>query len=161
MNNNSLSEEESSIALDHVAEHRESHAWFDSDIRGDDASRRDPTGSRYTDAAAATLPPKAPAPVRGARAYGKNAWLVGNWQLEGCVRAVERELASVRRAIDVVALQRQRAQDEFGPELKGLDETWRRGLSRVLETEAAAEGLRREILEVRRQRPKGGTHAQS
>ncbi|KAK3373321.1 Pre-mRNA-splicing factor SPF27 [Lasiosphaeria ovina] len=92
--------------------------------------------------------------------YGKNAWLVGNWQLEGCVRAVERELASARRAIDVVALQRQRAQDEAGPELKGLDETWRRGVSRVLETEAAAEGLRREILEVRRQRAEGG-HAQS
>ncbi|KAK3360151.1 Pre-mRNA-splicing factor SPF27 [Lasiosphaeria hispida] len=82
--------------------------------------------------------------------YGKNAWLVGNWQLEGEVKALERELAETKRAIDVVTLQRKGAQDEAGPEVKGLEETWRRGVARVLETEAAAEGVRREVLEVRR-----------
>ncbi|KAK0616111.1 Pre-mRNA-splicing factor SPF27 [Bombardia bombarda] len=79
--------------------------------------------------------------------YGKNAWLVGNWHLEAELKSLEKELAETRRAIDVVTLQRKGAQDEAGPELKGLEETWKRGIGRVLETEAAAEGLRREVLE--------------
>ncbi|KAK3328382.1 Pre-mRNA-splicing factor SPF27 [Cercophora scortea] len=84
--------------------------------------------------------------------YGKNAWLVGNFHLEGELKALERELGAVRREIDVVTLQRKGAQDEAGPEIRGLDETWRKGVGRVLETEAAAEGLRREVLEATRRR---------
>lgn len=80
-------------------------------------------------------------------AYGKNAWLVGNWQLEGELRAVERELAAARREVDLVTLARQGAQEGAGPEMRGLEEGWRRGVARVLEAEAAAEGLRREVLE--------------
>ncbi|KAK3325827.1 Pre-mRNA-splicing factor SPF27 [Apodospora peruviana] len=82
--------------------------------------------------------------------YGKNAWLVANWHLESELKAIERELAETRRAIDVVTLQRKGAQEETGPEILGLDEAWRRGVGRVLETEAAAENLRREVLEARR-----------
>lgn len=82
-------------------------------------------------------------------AYGKNAWLVGNHQLEGQLRAVERELAETRRAIDVLTLQRKEAQDQAGPEIRSLEETWKSGVGRVLETEAAAESLRREIMEMR------------
>ncbi|KAK1754799.1 Pre-mRNA-splicing factor SPF27 [Echria macrotheca] len=82
--------------------------------------------------------------------YGKNAWLVGNWQLQGELDAIKRELAETRRAIDVMTLQRKSAQEEAGAEIQGLEETWRRGISRVLETEAAAEALRREVLEARR-----------
>jgi pre-mRNA-splicing factor SPF27 len=83
--------------------------------------------------------------------YGKNAWLIGNWQLEGELKAIEKELAETKRAIDVVTLQRKGAQDTAGPEMQGLEDTWRRGVARVLETEAAAEALRREILEAKRQ----------
>lgn len=83
--------------------------------------------------------------------YGKNAWLVGNWQLEGELKAIERELSEAKRAIDVLTLQRKSAQDDAGPEIQGLEETWKRGISRVLETEAAAEALRREVLAARRQ----------
>ncbi|GAB1313982.1 hypothetical protein MFIFM68171_04192 [Madurella fahalii] len=82
--------------------------------------------------------------------YGKNAWLVGNYHLEGELKALEAELAETRRAIDVLTLQRKDAQDQAGPEITGLEATWKRGVGRVLETEAAAEGLRREILELRR-----------
>ncbi|KAK4138092.1 hypothetical protein BT67DRAFT_131190 [Trichocladium antarcticum] len=88
--------------------------------------------------------------------YGKNAWLVGNQQLEGELRAVEGELAAARRAIDATTLQRKQAQDAAEPELVALEETWKRGVGRVLETEAAAEGLRREILEGRRRIAAGG-----
>ncbi|KAI1462677.1 Pre-mRNA-splicing factor SPF27 [Annulohypoxylon moriforme] len=82
--------------------------------------------------------------------YGKNAWLVGNWHLEAEVQALERELAETKKEIDVVNIQRRRVQDEVGGELKGLDETWKRGVSRVLETEIATEGLRQEVLERQR-----------
>ncbi|KAI2470958.1 Pre-mRNA-splicing factor SPF27 [Annulohypoxylon bovei var. microspora] len=82
--------------------------------------------------------------------YGKNAWLVGNWQLEAELRALERDLEDAKREIDVVNIQRRRVQDEVGGELRGLDETWKRGVSRVLETEIATEGLRQQVLERQR-----------
>lgn len=84
--------------------------------------------------------------------YGKNAWLVGNYQLEGELKALESELAETKKAIDVLTLQRKEAQEQAGPEMQGLEETWKRGVGRVLETEAAAEGLRREVVEVIRER---------
>ncbi|KAK5658559.1 hypothetical protein OQA88_1952 [Cercophora sp. LCS_1] len=83
--------------------------------------------------------------------YGKNAWLIGNWHLEGELKAIEKELAETKKAIDVLTLQRKTAQGEVGGEIHGLEETWKRGIARVLETEAAAESLRREILETRRE----------
>ncbi|EFW99240.1 bcas2 family protein [Grosmannia clavigera kw1407] len=82
--------------------------------------------------------------------YGKNAWLVGNWQVETELRGVEAELAQTRRHIDITTLRRQRAQNEAAPELQSLEETWRTGIGRVLETEAAAEDLRQQCLDARR-----------
>lgn len=87
--------------------------------------------------------------------HGKNAWLVGNWQLEAELRAVERELAETRREIDVLTVRRQRTQAEVAAEVRGLDDGWRRGVGRVLEAEVAAEGLRREVLEAERARARG------
>ncbi|KAL2264827.1 hypothetical protein VTJ83DRAFT_7337 [Remersonia thermophila] len=85
-------------------------------------------------------------------AFGKNAWLVGNYGLEGELASIERELAAVKKEIDLVTLQRKQAQEAAGAELAGLQETWKGGVSRVLETEVAVEGLRREVLEERRRR---------
>ncbi|PVH80577.1 BCAS2 family protein [Cadophora sp. DSE1049] len=83
--------------------------------------------------------------------YGKNAWLEGNRQLEDVLRALERELEERKAEIDGVVIERKRAQEEVGGEIRGLEETWRKGVGRVLETEVAAEGVRREILERRRE----------
>ncbi|KAI1350906.1 Pre-mRNA-splicing factor SPF27 [Xylaria sp. FL0043] len=83
-------------------------------------------------------------------AYGKNAWLVGNWQAEADLAALERELAATRKEIDVVNIQRRRLQDEVGEELRGLEETWKKGVGRVLETEIATEALRQQVLEKQR-----------
>ncbi|KAM7203673.1 Pre-mRNA-splicing factor SPF27 [Rhypophila sp. PSN 637] len=83
--------------------------------------------------------------------YGKNAWLIGNWHLEGELKSLEKELSETKRAIDLLTLQRKTAQEEAGPEILGLDETWKKGITRVLETEAATEQLRRQVLEARRQ----------
>ncbi len=82
--------------------------------------------------------------------YGKNAWLVGNWQLEAELKALETELAAAKRDIDVLTVRRQRAQADVGAEMKGLEEGWRKGVSKVLETEIAAEELRSQVLEIRR-----------
>ncbi|KAH8785109.1 Pre-mRNA-splicing factor SPF27 [Diaporthe sp. PMI_573] len=92
--------------------------------------------------------------------HGKNAWLVGNWQLEGELRALEREVSAARRAIDLVTLRRQRLQRENGGEITGLDEAWRKGVGRVLEAEVAAEGLRREVDAIMRERATGGGQQQ-
>lgn len=95
--------------------------------------------------------------------HGKNAWLVGNWQLEAELRALEREVAAARRSIDLVTLRRQRLQRDNGGEITGLDEAWRKGVGRVLEAEVAAEGLRREVDAIRRAkaaRGEGGHHQQ-
>ena len=84
--------------------------------------------------------------------YGKNAWLVGNAALEAEVAALERELAAARRDVDLTTVARQRAQEAVAGELRGLDEAWRKGVGRVLETEVAAEGMRRRVDEARRER---------
>ena len=82
--------------------------------------------------------------------FGKNAWLIGNSQQEDMLKAIEAELADVRKQQeDVEALRRQQQESVHG-EIKTLEETWKRGVGRVLETEVAAEGLKQQILERRR-----------
>lgn len=85
---------------------------------------------------------------------------MGNWHLEAELRALEREVAAARRAVDLVTLRRQRLQRDAGGEITGLDETWRRGVGRVLEAEVAAEGLRREVDAIMRQGGPGGDEGQ-
>ncbi|KAI0164389.1 Pre-mRNA-splicing factor SPF27 [Hypoxylon sp. FL1284] len=97
--------------------------------------------------AAATYVEGRHAHLRLLDAYGRNAWLVGNWGLEAEVRTLERELAAARRDVDLLTVARRRAQDEVAGELRGLDEAWRRGVAAVVETEIAAEGLRRQVQE--------------
>jgi pre-mRNA-splicing factor SPF27 len=83
--------------------------------------------------------------------YGKNAWLIGNAQLEDVLRGLEMELGERKAEVDGVVIERKNAQEAVGGEVKGLEEAWKRGVGRVLETEVAAEGVRREILERRRE----------
>ncbi|KAB5572690.1 Pre-mRNA-splicing factor SPF27 [Coniochaeta sp. 2T2.1] len=82
--------------------------------------------------------------------YGKNAWLMGNYQLEQELKSLERELGETKKEIDLLAVRRRRQQEEVEGEIKGLEEGWKRGVGRVLETEVAVEGLRAQALEVRR-----------
>ncbi|KAI4626453.1 uncharacterized protein J4E88_008011 [Alternaria novae-zelandiae] len=82
--------------------------------------------------------------------FGKNAWLVGNSQLEDILKGVEAELAGLGKQQEEVEMARRSQQDSAGAELKTLEETWKKGVGRVLETEVAAEGLKLQILEKRR-----------
>ncbi|KAL4780940.1 Pre-mRNA-splicing factor SPF27 [Aspergillus varians] len=82
---------------------------------------------------------------------GKNAWLIGNSQLENILRVLEKELAETKEATESVNKQRKIAQESSQGELTGLEESWKRGVGAILDVELAAEALRLQILEQRRQ----------
>lgn len=82
--------------------------------------------------------------------HGKNAWLIGNSQMEEILRGMEKELADTKSASEEVNKQRKIAQDASFGELTSLEETWKRGVGAVLDVELASEGLRMQILEQRR-----------
>ncbi|QSZ31645.1 hypothetical protein DSL72_001212 [Monilinia vaccinii-corymbosi] len=82
--------------------------------------------------------------------FGRNAWLIGNAQLEDILKGLEQEVAAKKDEIDVVVIGRKNAQEAVEAEIKGLEDGWKKGVGRVLETEVAAEGVRREILVRRR-----------
>lgn len=78
---------------------------------------------------------------------GKNAWLMGNVQLEAVLKELEAELSSVKEQVDSVNKARKSAQEGSRGEMLALEEAWRRGISQVLEVQVATAGLRRELLE--------------
>ena len=82
---------------------------------------------------------------------GKNAWLIGNSQLEDLLRSVEKELADTKQLSEEVNKQRKVAQEASQGEMVNLEETWKRGVGAILDVELASEGLRMQILEHRRQ----------
>lgn len=75
---------------------------------------------------------------------------MGNWQSEAVLAQLERDFAAARRDVDVVNIARRRLQDDVGEELRALEDAWRRGVGRVLETEVATEALRLQVLERQR-----------
>jgi pre-mRNA-splicing factor SPF27 len=89
--------------------------------------------------------------------HGKNAWLLGNYYLEAELKTLEAELAEAKRQIDILTVARRRQQDEVAAEMKGLEETWRAGVGKVLEAEIAAEQLRAQVLEQLRLRGESGS----
>jgi pre-mRNA-splicing factor SPF27 len=82
--------------------------------------------------------------------YGKNAWLLGNYQLEHELKAIEKELVETRDAVERLNQERKSAQDAIRGELENLESTWRTGVGRALEVEIANEGIRQQILEAQR-----------
>lgn len=82
--------------------------------------------------------------------YGKNQWLIGNSQLEDILKSMEAELVETRGHLEQVEEQRRNQQQAVAGEMATLEETWRRGIGKVIETEVAVEGLRREIIERKR-----------
>jgi pre-mRNA-splicing factor SPF27 len=82
---------------------------------------------------------------------GKNAWLIGNSQLEAMLHQLERELDELKAATESVNQARKAGQESSRGEMVGLEETWKRGIGRILEAEVAIEETRLQILEKRRQ----------
>ncbi|KPM43069.1 hypothetical protein AK830_g3439 [Neonectria ditissima] len=79
--------------------------------------------------------------------WGKNAWLLGNHALEAELQSLERDLAAAKRDVDLVNIDRRARQDAVAAEVRALDDTWRAGVGRVLETEVAVEELHGRIRE--------------
>lgn len=90
---------------------------------------------------------------------GKNAWLIGNSQLEEILHGLERELTQMKEDVEYVNKQRKLAQEARQGELSGLEETWKRGVGAILDVQLAAEGLQLQILERRREMAKQAAHS--
>lgn len=86
--------------------------------------------------------------------HGAPAWLLANYHLEAALGRAEAELARTKGEVDEVNGARRRRQADVAAEMAGLEETWRTGVGRVLETELAVEELRASIREELRK--KGG-----
>jgi pre-mRNA-splicing factor SPF27 len=83
--------------------------------------------------------------------YGKNAWLIGNSALEDELRSLEKEVEAAKIEAEQVQQARRTVQANAAGEMHGLEDGWKTGVGRMIETQAAGERLRLEILERKRQ----------
>ena len=82
--------------------------------------------------------------------YGKNAWLISNDQLEGILRAAERDVSQRKIELEDIDKARRDAQAARKGELEALEQQWKIGVGQMIEVEVAAEKLRLEILDKKR-----------
>lgn len=67
--------------------------------------------------------------------------------MEAELRRLEAELAEIKADVDRVNVERRRRQEEVRGEMEMLEDGWKKGVGRVLETEVAVEELRAKIRE--------------
>ncbi|KAL7950376.1 Pre-mRNA-splicing factor SPF27 [Trichoderma barbatum] len=84
--------------------------------------------------------------------HGRNAWLLSNYHLEAELRSLERDLAATKRDMDLLNAARASRQNDVKAEMQGLEQNWRDGVGRVLETEIAVQELREQIRDELRSR---------
>ncbi|KAI5297501.1 hypothetical protein KEM56_004771, partial [Ascosphaera pollenicola] len=82
---------------------------------------------------------------------GKNAWLTPNAETEAMLESMEKEIADSKEEAEHINRQRRLRQESGKGELVALEESWKKSIGGVIEVEVAAEDLRREILERKRQ----------
>jgi pre-mRNA-splicing factor SPF27 len=82
--------------------------------------------------------------------YGKNAWLIGNAQLEKILKDLETDLLDRKRQVEQLEQERLYEQETAKGEMEALEQSWKKGIRGIVEVELATEGLRMEILERRR-----------
>lgn len=76
--------------------------------------------------------------------HGKNAWLIGNSHTDDVQKRLETELSQAKSQSEAINRARKAAQEDVRGELLGLEETWKQGVGRIVETQLATEALRRE-----------------
>lgn len=76
--------------------------------------------------------------------YGKNAWLIGNSHLEDVQKRLDTELRRTKELSEDTNRARKSAQEDSKGELLGLEETWKQGIGRIIQTQIATDALRRE-----------------
>lgn len=76
--------------------------------------------------------------------------MIANAGLEVELGVLERELVAAQAAARAVEQERLATREEVAGEFEVLEQGWRQGVGRALETEIAGEEIRRQILEVKR-----------
>lgn len=82
---------------------------------------------------------------------GKNAWLTSNAETEAILKSLEKEISDLKEEADRINRERRLRQENGKGELVALEDAWKKSIGGVIEVEVAAENLRREILERKRQ----------
>ncbi|EMC92127.1 hypothetical protein BAUCODRAFT_276941 [Baudoinia panamericana UAMH 10762] len=82
--------------------------------------------------------------------FGKTAWLVSNSNLEDELRSLERDVEAAKLELEETEQARRAVQGNAAGEMRGLEESWRTGVGRMIEAQAAGERLRQEVLGRRR-----------
>ncbi|MCJ1310049.1 hypothetical protein MMC25_003710 [Agyrium rufum] len=77
--------------------------------------------------------------------FGKNAFLIGNAQLEEILEGLERDIEDVKGRQEGVEKERWEGQEMVRGEMEGLEEGWRKGVGRLVEVLVAAEGVRGKV----------------
>lgn len=67
--------------------------------------------------------------------FGKNAWLVGNSQLEDVLRGLEKELVETKQRTEDVNRERKGAQEGGRATMEGCERAWREGIGKVVEVQ--------------------------
>ena len=83
--------------------------------------------------------------------FGKNAWLIGNTQLENILKGLEKELIETKEQVEQMNQTRQLTQEGIRGEMDGLTEGWKKGIGRLVEVQVATEKVRRDTLALRRE----------
>ena len=73
---------------------------------------------------------------------GKNAWLMGNSQIDQILKGLDQELSDLKEQVDSVNRERKAAQEGSHGELQALEETWKKSIGRLIEVQLATDRLR-------------------
>ena len=73
--------------------------------------------------------------------HGKNAWLVGNSQLEYILKSLDQDYARLKEETDSINRDRKLTQEASKAELLGLEDTWKRGIGKLIEVQLATQEL--------------------
>ena len=82
--------------------------------------------------------------------YGKNAWLVGNAQLEDVLRALERDIEGSRMGLELLDDERRARGTVAKTQLDGLEHEWKKAVGGGVDVKVAVEELRMGVLEAKR-----------
>jgi len=82
--------------------------------------------------------------------YGRNAWLVGNAQMEDVLRDFEREVEAKRTEGGWVDAARREEGEAVKRRVEQAEREWKKGVREMVEVQVAAEAIRMRVLEKRR-----------
>jgi pre-mRNA-splicing factor SPF27 len=72
--------------------------------------------------------------------FGKNAWLVGNSQLEDVLRGVEKDLVETKQRTEVLNRERKGEQEGGRATMEVGEKAWREGVGRIVEVQLGISG---------------------